>query len=125
MDPVGGLIFGVGLLFLAGVLQTVKSQVSSGTLTRNSAVGIRTKATQSSDAAWEAGHRAAGPWLLASSITGAAAGVTAIVVAVALLATGGENPAVIAVPSAGLVAMMALLVTAAVKADSSAKNADS
>ena len=122
MDPVGGLSLGVGLVFLSLIIHFVRNEAVSGRLDRNSAIGIRTKATRSSDAAWLAGHRAAGPWLLVTAITGYVAGLTAIVIAVTLMATEGDNLAVMIVPLAGFVAVIALLITAASKADSSAIN---
>lgn len=125
MDPVGGLSLGVGLVFLSLIIHFVSNQAVSGKLDRNSAIGIRTKATRSSEYAWLAGHRAAGPWLLATAITGYVAGLTAIVIAVTLMANGGDNQAVMVIPLAGFVVVVALLITAASKANSSARSASS
>lgn len=54
----------------------------TGTLERNALIGIRTRATMASDAAWDAGHRAAAPVLevvaWASVVTGLVGTVTAI-----------------------------------------------
>ena len=122
MDPVGGLSLGVGLIFLSLIIHFVRNETVSGKLDRNAAIGIRTKATRSSDSAWLAGHRAAGPWLLVTAITGYVAGLTAIVISVTLMVAGGENPATMIVPLAGYVAVVVLLITAASKADSSAKS---
>ena len=52
------VIMSVGVL---GILFMVTRMGASGDMGRNGAVGIRTKATQRSDAAWHAGHAAALP----------------------------------------------------------------
>lgn len=50
----------LGLFMVGGVLLLMAKQSGEG-FARNSLYGIRTKATMASDAAWEAGHRAAAP----------------------------------------------------------------
>ncbi len=47
-------------------------------LPRNGRLGLRTPATLASDEAWAAGHRAAGPWLVAAGLGPAIAGVLAL-----------------------------------------------
>ena len=124
MDPVGGLSLSVGLVFLSLVIHFVSKAAVSGKLDRNSAIGIRTKATRSSDSAWLAGHRAAGPLLFVTAITGYGAGLTSIVIAVTAMATEGDNPAVMVAPIVGYVAVVTLLITAASVANSSARSAN-
>jgi uncharacterized membrane protein len=51
-----------------------------GRLPKNDWFGIRMHVVMSSDAAWLAGHRAGGPWLLAGGLVALAAGVTLLVV---------------------------------------------
>jgi uncharacterized membrane protein len=67
------LFFGL-LLAVTGVLGM------TGRLPKNDWFGIRMHVVMSSDAAWLAGHRAGGPWLLAGGLAALAAGVTLLVV---------------------------------------------
>ena len=66
-------VFGL-LLAVTGVLGM------TGRLPKNDWFGIRMHVVMSSDAAWLAGHRAGGPWLLAGGLVALAAGVTLLVV---------------------------------------------
>ncbi len=121
VDPSGGLSFGIGLVLTGVVVQLVGRGAASGSIERNSVTGIRTKATQSSDDAWRAGHVAAAPWLSASAVIAGGSGVVTLMLAIALLATGRENPAVLAVPIVGVVVMLGLLVLSTVKANAAAR----
>ncbi|MDJ0961754.1 MAG: SdpI family protein [Acidimicrobiia bacterium] len=61
-DPMPlGVAIGMGLLLIVtgGLLAVVARRSRRGTLPRNWIVGIRTRATLASEAAWEAAHRAA------------------------------------------------------------------
>ena len=53
----------VGLLILAIASVSVIFGFRNGLVTRNVAIGIRTKATLASDEAWDAAHRRAEPYL--------------------------------------------------------------
>jgi uncharacterized membrane protein len=121
MDPVAGLVFGVGLFTLGLLVQYLKNQVTSGGIQRNSAVGIRTKATMASDAAWEKGHAASAPMLTATFLTAYAAGAISVVLGVVMMVTDGRNPAVLIIPVCGLVAVLGLLVAASVTANAAAR----
>lgn len=123
MDPTAGLGFAAGLVTLGGVVHHLRNQVASGAIRRNSAVGIRTKATMASDDAWRAGHAAAAPMLTAAFLTAYAAALTSLALALALALTDSGSPAAVIVPAAGTVAFLALLVAAAVKANSAARAA--
>jgi len=123
MDPVGGFVFGVGLLMLGVTIHFVSNQVASGDLGRNSAIGIRTKATMASDDAWEAGHAAAAPMLTVTHLTAYTAGAITLVIGVASTMTDVGRPVAIAVPLCGVGAVLTLLVMAASKANSAARAA--
>ncbi|MEU7430773.1 SdpI family protein [Streptomyces sioyaensis] len=123
MDPVAGWVFGIGLIALGAVIHYVKNQVASGNIRRNSVIGIRTKATMSSDSAWEAGHASASPMLTVTYLTAYTVGAATLAISLALTLSDADNPAAIAVPLAGIVAVLALLTAAAVKANSAARAA--
>lgn len=121
MDPVGGLAAGAGLLFLATVLHLVRSQIDSGSFDRNSAVGIRTRATRSSDAAWTAGHQAASPLLMATALTGYAVGLISLLVAIGCMATDTQGAAPLIIALSGDAVVIALLAFATSKANRAAR----
>lgn len=123
MNPVAGLVFGVGLITLGVMIHYVKNQVASGSIQRNSAIGIRTKATMSSDSAWEAGHASASPMLTVTYLTAYAVGAITLAISLALTLSDAENPVVIIVPLTGIGAVLALLTAAAIKANSAARAA--
>ncbi|MGW1145326.1 hypothetical protein ACWD6I_09765 [Streptomyces sp. NPDC002454] len=121
MDPVAGWTFGTGLVMLAGAVHLVRNRVVGGGVGRNSAVGIRTRATTASDPAWAAGHAAAVPMLTATCRTGYAAGGATWAIGPAGAWGGAGGPAVLVVPLVGIVAVLALLAAAAVTADAAAR----
>lgn len=63
MPIAAALIASMGLVILSALCLTISKTATSGTLHRNSAIGIRTSETKKSDAAWESGHREAAPIL--------------------------------------------------------------
>ncbi len=120
MDPAGALMPSIGLIVLSALLHLVRNQAANGQIERNSAIGIRTKQTQRSDDAWLAGHRAASPWLLGTAITGYAAGVMALCVSLAMLASDKTGPAPAVTALAGFVAVISLLILSTIKANAAA-----
>ncbi|MFJ2744403.1 SdpI family protein [Streptomyces sp. NPDC087440] len=122
MDPVAGWVCGVGLLVLGASVHYLRKHVGTGAggVGRNAAIGIRTKATMASDAAWERGHAAAGPLLTATFRTAYVVG--AVTVLVTLVVGSGGSPAVLAVPLTGFVAALGLLVAASVRANAAARD---
>ncbi|MBZ4319754.1 SdpI family protein [Streptomyces huiliensis] len=105
------------------MIHYVKSQVASGNIERNSMIGIRTKATMSSDDAWKAGHASASPLLMVAYLTAYSVGAVSLAISLALSLSDAENPAVIIVPLVGIVVVLALLATAAGRANSAARAA--
>ncbi len=103
------------------LLHVLSGPLTRGELDRNSALGIRTRATKASDEAWHDGHRAAGPWLRASMIAGYAFALAACVVAVALLTAGRQSGAPMVIAFLGYVVVVALLGVATVKANAAAR----
>lgn len=77
-----GVVGGVSLLVVAGVLWWGTRAVVERPIERNIVVGIRTSATQASDAAWEAGHRAALPVIKVVSLVSAGLAVPLILAGV-------------------------------------------
>ena len=66
--------------FFFGLILVVTGVLGmTGRLPKNDWFGIRMHVVMSSDAAWLAGHRASGPWLLAGGLGALAAGVTLVV----------------------------------------------
>lgn len=53
----------IALVIAALTFAVLLAMIKAGNLTRNGLVGVRTSATMESDAAWQAGHRAAVPAL--------------------------------------------------------------
>ncbi|MDF1705848.1 MAG: SdpI family protein [Aeromicrobium sp.] len=87
----------------------------AGTLERNALIGIRTRATMASDAAWAAGHHAAEPALRAAAWACGAAGLVGTVLAIV-----GTWLAGVAV-GAGYGALLVMLVLATARASRAAR----
>lgn len=123
MDTSGYIFLAIGS-FLLTILSYAMAKASlSGSLTRNSALGIRTKQTMGSDAAWDAAHKKAAPYLMASAMVGA----VAIIIDVAFilifeLSNSDYNNLLIIVPIVGFVLQIAVLIRAAFSANYEAKN---
>lgn len=98
------------------------SSIKSGTLTRNTAIGLRTKSTLASDESWEQGHKAALPYLTATSITGIVGAVVTGGLMIGYTIGGKGLPgALIVVPILGLLVQVVTLVKATIDATTSAK----
>ncbi|MCT1464752.1 SdpI family protein [Corynebacterium sanguinis] len=113
----------VGALLLSLLSAGMAKATKNGSLERNEAIGIRTKATLSSNAAWNEGHKAAIPYLNAVSITGF---VGALFSVMALLFSKPHDGSVTGwqytLPIATLVAQIIILLWSASKANQRAKS---
>lgn len=110
MEMVGGVSLAFGLFVLAGLLPWVGRAGANGSLPLNDSVGIRSKHTRASPAAWTAGHAAAAPLLTAAGIIAATLGVLTIVLAVLFGATWGMAPALVTGGTGYTVAVALVLV---------------
>ncbi|WP_438388970.1 SdpI family protein [Actinopolyspora saharensis] len=88
-----GAVIGLaaGMLMLAGVFDYIRRDAIRGKLGRNQGIGIRTKPTMASERAWQAGHRAAAPWLWWAARIGYVLAPASVLLGVVLAAldTGG------------------------------------
>ena len=77
MAPYCGWMVFAGIAMVAGGVALIVLGViaRAGKLTRQSVVGLRTKATMASDEAWKAGNEAAAPWVVGAGVVLAAGGV--------------------------------------------------
>ncbi|MBA8826962.1 hypothetical protein FHX42_004346 [Saccharopolyspora lacisalsi] len=124
MEAFGGLLGAAfGLVQLSIFMAFTRSSFLNGGLERNSLVGIKTKVTKSSDRAWDAGHRAALPWLSVAARVGYAVALLTVVVAVVQLVTGVGQDIFLAVPGAGYVACVVILLIGTRKANEAGRNA--
>ncbi|MGW9403050.1 SdpI family protein [Arthrobacter sp. NPDC055585] len=111
-----------GLFLLAAVLGTVARFIGAGQLSRNQAIGIRTRATMTSDEAWTRGHEAALPWMRTAALGALAAGLACAGVGIAV--TGEPDNVLTGVLTLGGYALVTgLIITAGVAANRAALKA--
>ncbi|WP_017975226.1 SdpI family protein [Actinopolyspora halophila] len=92
MAGLGAVIgLAVSMVMLAGVFDYIRYATTRGMLGRNQGIGIRTKRTMASERAWQAGHRAAAPWLWWAARSGYVLAPASVLICVVLAAldTGG------------------------------------
>lgn len=75
------LILAAATLLTAGLCSGMRNASRTGRLRRNHLVGVRTRATLSSDEAWQLGHHAAEPYLLRASQLGFGSGAVTVLLA--------------------------------------------
>jgi uncharacterized membrane protein len=109
--------FAGGLVVLALVCFAVSLGISAGSLSPNGLLGIRTRATRSSDEAWYVGHRAAQPVL---RLTGLAC-LASMAGLLVLGTTSAGDDVVVLAGLASYAVVVLLLVVAAVRADRAAR----
>ncbi|MDK8449773.1 SdpI family protein [Corynebacterium mastitidis] len=107
----------IGVVAMCVVVRLLCGAIRRGSLPRQSLVGLRTHETMRSDRAWDAGHRAALPALMACVYLGYA--VVALAVAAYLLFP--ESPAPLILSLGGLLAQGGLVVYAKGPADRAAR----
>ncbi|MGP5735950.1 SdpI family protein [Candidatus Corynebacterium faecigallinarum] len=109
-------------MLLSGLSLTLTSSIKSGSLTRNTSIGLRTKATLASDESWDQGHKAALPHLNAMAITGfVGAAVTVVMITGFTISGNGLPGGLIVVPLAGIIVQVAILTKATLDATRAAK----
>lgn len=109
MDPSGIVIGAAGLVMAGPVIYIVTRQASQGAIDANSAIGIRTRTTKSSQEAWEIAHRAALPWVLVAALVSVATAVISVTTLVLANTVGSSEVAPVVVMVAGYVGLLVLM----------------
>ena len=122
MEPQAIVTLTVPLVMLSLLCAYVAYAAGNGSLEANSAVGLRTKATKSSNAAWRQGHQAARPLMLAAAITGMVGAITTLSLLLVDPESLSEGPTGLMIPGAALLATLALLISSGIQADRKAKD---
>ena len=112
-SSIGALIGIASSLLVIAVLYGVTRAGATGGMGRNGAVGIRTRATKRSDAAWRAGHAAALP--VARTACLAILVLDLVCLALLFLGPAGLVPWLGVIPSVAILAAAVPLVLAAKK----------
>ena len=110
-----------GFFTTAAVFGAMYFFMKSGDLARNGAVGIRTKATMSSDEAWRQGHLAGLPWVKAGTVAALASGLICVGLAVAGSGAGNVTMAVLMIGGFG--SIIGCVIAAGVAANRAAAQA--
>lgn len=125
MTAVGtALGFSAGLMAIAAVTYAIAALAQSRSLPLNGLIGIRTRATRRSEAAWIAAHDAARPALLASSVISVCGSIGAVLAGVALNAQRCGDAVVVVFGICTYVIALVLLARATVKANAAARKVD-
>lgn len=123
MDATGSLSLLVGVAVLSLVTGILVPQIYAGDLRRNHLIGMRTKATLSSDEAWEVGHRASLGYLVFACIVGVVAIIAALGTFVfADVSSGAGEIMLAAIPIAAFTSQVVAIIAGCVAADRAAKS---
>ena len=109
-------------LIVAVPSHLTRAMSKAGTLQRNSAFGIRTRATLSSDRAWSQGHAAADRWLLAAALCGYTTTASSALLLVLAAYAGLSAVLALVVAVTGFLGSAALTVAGGVVANSAARD---
>lgn len=111
-------------LIIAVPSHLTRAMSKAGTLQRNRAFGIKTRATLSGEHAWAHGHAAAEPWLLAAALCGyTTTASSALLLVLAAYAGLSAVPALV-VAVTGFVGTAALIVAGGVVGNSAARDTE-
>lgn len=113
------LVIAAGFFLAAVIFGSMSRVIKSESFGRNRALGIRTRATLASDAAWARGHTASAPWILSSAIAAAAFGVA--VMSLGFLGVEPSNVAVVVLTLGGFAVVFACLIIGTSVANRAAK----
>lgn len=116
MELINVIPFMAGLLIVTVVATVLAPSMRDGRLPRNTAIGIKTKHTMASDAAWLRGHAAGAPCLKAAALAGWI--LLPVVGVLCLLQLAGLA---FAVTAAGYAAVIVLALLSANRANTAAK----
>lgn len=117
---IAALMLAFGLFLITGLSAATRRLIKTNKLPRNTAFGLRTPKTTSSDAAWRAGHLAA-VHLLGSTWVISALGGTATLVAALLSYGDSAIEVLLTVAGLGCGLTIATLVPATIVADRAAR----
>lgn len=118
---VAALNAALGLVIVSAVCLSIPKDAASGVISRNAAIGIRTRETKKTEEGWRAGHVAATPIL---TTTGKAGLIIAAVLIVSSLFGERLSTLTIAVGVLGYVVVIGGVLRAKVVANSAAKAAN-
>lgn len=111
----------LGLVIVSAVCLSIPKDAASGVISRNAAIGIRTRETKKTEEGWRAGHVAATPIL---TTTGKAGLIIAAVLIVSSLFGERLSTLTVAVGILGYVVVIGGVLRANVVANSAAKAAN-
>ena len=109
MDPTGIVIGAVGLVMAGPAVYFVTRAASRGGIEVNSAIGIRTKLTKSSQQAWEAAHRAALPFTLVACLLAIVTSVISVTAVILANTADASRVAPVVVMVAGYVGFLVVM----------------
>ena len=116
MDPIGALSFLSGLTMITLIAQFLAPQMRERTLGRNGSIGIKTRHTQASDAAWLEDHAAAAPGTRSAARAG-----WLFIICAALLCLATWFTAAFVITAAGYLAVTTFLLLSTKAANQAAR----